>query len=185
MSWSSDTWPTVATLEFKVNSNDKVLEAAGALFERLDPTPTANALLQILRVTLPMPKTQHSLRNEMASLPEKTVEETLKLAGALRLVTLTEGTQDGSPLVFNPYIFESDAIDTMKTLDALGPSERQHAQDIVNHVYNSPGVPLPVGTDPRVLKVLVEVGVIDYSKITTRNSSKGSIFQLRRTSGVF
>ena len=55
----------------------------------------------------------------------------------------------------------------MKTLDALSPAERQHAQDIVNHVYSSPGVPLPAWTDLRVLKVLVEVGVIDYSKITT------------------
>ena len=82
VSWSADTPPAVATLEFGVNANEKVLEAAGALFERLEPTPTANALLQILRTTLPMPKTQDSVRNEMADLPERTVEEALKLAGA-------------------------------------------------------------------------------------------------------
>jgi hypothetical protein len=46
----------------------------------------------------------------------------------------------------------------------------------VSHVYNSPGVPLPGTTDTRVLKVLIDVGVIDFSKITTTNSVKGKYF---------
>lgn len=174
--WSAATPRTVGTLEFRVNSNDSVLEAAGALFERLNATPTSLAVLQILQATLPMPKTQEAVRNELGSLPEKTVKEALLLATALRLVSVTDGTQGGSRLVFNPHIFESNAIDTMRTLDSLNPTDRQRAQDIVNHVYNSPGVPLPTGTDPGVLQVLVNVGVIDYSRITTLKSAKGKYF---------
>jgi hypothetical protein len=136
VTWSVSTPPTVEALEFLVNSNDSVLEAAGALFERLDPTPTALGVLHILQTTLPMPKTQDVVQNELSGLPEKTVKEALQLASALRLVSVTEGTQGGSPLIFNPHIFESDVVDTMRTLDSLSPRERQHAQDIVNHVYN-------------------------------------------------
>lgn len=176
VTWSASTPPTVEALEFLVNSNDSVLEAAGSLFERLDPTPTALGVLRILQTTLPMPKTQDVVQNELSGLPEKTVKEALQLARALRLVSVTEGAQGGSPLIFNPYIFESDVVDTMRTLDSLSPTERQHAQDIVNHVYSSPGVPLPAGTDSRVLKVLIDVGVIDFSKITTTNSVKGKYF---------
>jgi hypothetical protein len=73
-------------------------------------------------------------------------------------------------------VFEGDAVDALKTLEALNPTERGQAQDIVNHVYTSPGVPLPKGTDQKIVKVLIQVGVIDYSKITTRNTSKGVYF---------
>jgi len=176
VNWSTSTPPTVEALEFLVNSNDSVLEAAGGLFERLDPTPTALGVLQILRATLPMPKTQDTVQNELSGIPEKAVKEALQLASALKLVSVTDGTHGGSPLIFNPHIFESDVVDTMRTLDSLSPTERQHAQDIVSHVYNSPGVPLPGTTDTRVLKVLIDVGVIDFSKITTTNSVKGKYF---------
>ena len=176
VTWSADTPRTVASLEFRVNSNDSVLEAAGALFGRLDPTPVALAVIQILQCTLPMPKTQDFVRDELKALHEKTVEDALQLATALGLVSVTDGTQGGSPLVFNPYVFEGDAVDALKTLEALNSTERQQAQDIVNHVYTSPGVPLPKGTDPKIVKVLIQVGVIDYSKIITRNTSKGVYF---------
>src|SRR5260370_7173837 len=95
---------------------------------------------------------------------------------AFGLVSVTDGTLAGSPLVFNPYVFEGDAVDAFKTLEALNPTERQQAQDIANHVYTSPGVPLPKGTDPKMVKVLIKVGVIDYSKITTTNSTQDASF---------
>lgn len=176
ITWSAETPRAVTSLEFRINSNDSVLEAAGALFKRLDPTPIALAVIQILQCTLPMPKTQDTVRNEMSALNEKTVKDALELAAALGLVSFTDGTQGGSPLVFNPYVFEGDAVDALKTLEALNPTERQQAQDIVNHVYSSPGVPLPKGTDAKIAKVLIQVGVIDYSKITTTNTSKGVYF---------
>jgi len=79
VTWSAETTRTVASLEFRINSNDSVLEAAGALFERLDPTPVALAVIQILQCTLPMPKTQDTVRNEMAGLNEKTIKDALEL----------------------------------------------------------------------------------------------------------
>jgi hypothetical protein len=50
-------------------------------------------------------------------------------------------------LIFNLHIFEADAVDTMRTPDALSTTEHLHAQDIVNDVYTSPGVPLQPGMD--------------------------------------
>jgi hypothetical protein len=101
----------VAALEFQVNSNDSVLEAAGALFERLDPTPIALAVIQILQCTLPMPKTQDVVRNEIVGLNERTTKDALDLTVALGLVSVTNSTQAGSPLVFNPYVFEDGSVD--------------------------------------------------------------------------
>lgn len=176
VTWSADAPRSITCLEFRVNSNDSVLEAAGALFERLDPTPVALAVIRILQCTLPMPKTRDAVRDEISALNEKTVEDALQLATALGLVSITNATHRASPLVFNPYVFEGDAVDALKTLEALNPTERQQAQDIMNHVYTSPGVPLPRGTDAKIVKVLIQVGVIDYSKITTRNTSKGVYF---------
>ena len=39
-------------------------------------------------------------------------------------------------------------------------------------VKTNPGVPLPSGTDADVLRVLIDVGLIDYSSIRVRGSSK-------------
>ena len=50
-------------------------------------------------------------------------------------------------MIFNLHIFEADAVDTMRTPDALSTTEHQHAQDIVNDVYTSSGVPLQLGMD--------------------------------------
>ena len=176
VTWSAETPRTVTALEFQTNSNDSVLEAVGAMFERLNPTPISLAVIQILQCTLPMPKSQDAVRNEMAGLHEKTVKDALELAAALGLVSITDATQAGSRLVFNPYVFGGNTVDAFKTLEALNPTERQQAQDIVQHVYTSPGVPLPKGSDPKIVKVLIQVGVLDYSKITTTNSSKGVYF---------
>jgi hypothetical protein len=174
--WTSTTPPAIETLEFRVNSNDSVLEAAGAIFERLDPTPTAVAVLQILQSTLALPKTREAVQNEFGAVPEKVVRDALQLATALRLVSITDGTDGGSPLVFNPYVFESQSVDTLRMLESLSATDRQHAQDIVNHVHGSPGVPLPGTTNKQILQLLVHLGVIDFSKITTTNSSKGVYF---------
>lgn len=175
--WTSTTPPEVETLEFLVNSNDCVLEAAGAIFDRLDPTPTASTVLRILQTTLSLPKTRGVVQDEFGTVPEKVVNEALQLAAALRLVSITDETEAGSPLIFNPYVFEGgEAVDVLRVLDSLTAADRQHAQDIVNHVYQSPGVPLPATTDKRILTLLVRLGVIDFSKITTRNTKKGAYF---------
>jgi hypothetical protein len=174
--WISTTPPAIKTLEFLVNSNDSVLEAAGGIFERLDPTPTAAAVLQILKTTLALPKTREAVQNEFGTVSEKVVKDALQLATALQLVRITDGTEGGSPLVFNPYVFEGGTVDALRMLNSLSAADRQHAQDIVNHVYGSPGVPLPATTNKRILQLLVQVGVIDFSKITTTNSNKGVYF---------
>jgi hypothetical protein len=78
--------------------------------------------------------------------------------------------------LFNPYVFEGDVVDVVRTLDALNPTERQQAQDILRHIHEQPGVPLPASSDRRILHVLIRVGLVDYSKITTAASEQGVYF---------
>jgi hypothetical protein len=175
--WTSNVPPEVGTFEFLVDSNDRVLEAAGAIFERLEPTPVASAVLGMLQSTLALPKTWEVVVNEFGSFPEKVVNDAIRLAAGLKLVSVTSETEAGSPLIFNPYVFEGgEAVEIFSVLDSLGAADRQQAQDIVNHVYQSPGVPLPANSDRRILTLLVRLRIIDFSKITTSNAKKGAYF---------
>ena len=96
------TWPaemprTVATLEFQVNSNDAVPRYLSGSIRR-----RSRAVIEIPQRTLPMPKPQDALRNEMAGLNEETVKDALELAATLGLVSISDGNMAGSPLIFNP-----------------------------------------------------------------------------------
>jgi len=176
VSWSTESPPNVKAFEFCGSTNDAVLEAAGDLYPRLDPTPVAGAILGILQSTLPMPKSTETIREELHRFEERTLDSALQLASALGLVSVTNETSRRSPLVFNPRVFDSKSLDAFQALQALNADQRQQAQGIVQHVYTSPGVPFPKGTDPKIVKVLIRVGLIDYSKITTRSGKQDRYF---------
>jgi hypothetical protein len=109
-------------------------------------------------------------------LPESSVADAINLVCALQLINRTQETQGGSQLLFNPYVFEGNVMDVVRTLDSLNPTERQHAQDILLHIHEQPGVPLPGTIDRQILQVLIKVGLVDYSKITTAASKNGVYF---------
>lgn len=176
--WSNDSPPVVTRFEFKTDSNAAVLTATGALFQRLDPTPVARAIIEVLRTTITAPSAvDDATANVIATgVPEASVVHAINLVCALQLINRTEETQSGSQLLFNPYVFEGDAIDVVRTLDSLNSTDRQHAQDILTHIHEQPGVPLPGTIDRRILHVLIKVGLVDYSKITTAASANGVYF---------
>lgn len=167
--WSDDQPPVVKQFCFLRDSNDAVLEAAGSVFENLDSTPVARAVIEILRTTITAPRNVDTVTANVvhAGIQESAVTQALNLVCALRLTSTTEETQDGSQLIFNPYVFETGVVDVVRTLDSLDETERQHAQDILQYIQEQPGVPLPQNTDRRVLQVLIRIGLVDYSKITT------------------
>jgi hypothetical protein len=92
------------------------------------------------------------------------------------LIGQTMETEGGTVLLFNPHAFESNAKDAYNVLKSLNPTERQATLDILEFIRQNPGVPLPMNTDKTLLRILVKVGVVDYSKITTTAAHKHAYF---------
>jgi len=179
--WTDESPPLVKRFEFNTDSNVEVLRATGDIFETLDPTPVARAVIEILRTTLLAPRRLDDTKSTVIAtgLSESSVNQAIELVCALKLINRTRETEAGSHLLFNPHVFANDAVDVVRTLNSLNPSDRQHAQDILTHIHQQPGVPLPERTDQRILQVLIKVGLVDYSKITTGTSKHGVYFATR------
>jgi hypothetical protein len=176
--WAKDPAVLIDKYAFKVDSKEAVLDATGAIFPHLNPTSVARAVLEAMSLTLYMPQGRETVRNHLASkgFGDEDVDYTVRLITELGLVGSTQETEGGQIILFNPYAFEANAEEAFKVLESLNDSQRQRAQDILQHVRDNPGVPLPAGTDQKVLAILIKVGLIDYSKITTATRTKGVYF---------
>jgi len=177
LGWSAD-HQEVTWFQFGTDSKEAVLEATGAIFSRLNPAPSARAVLQILQDTLVLPKNTDLITNSLVAegIAESTARESIRLATELGLVNATRETEAGQSVIFNPHAFEQDATESIAVLRNLNAADRQNAQDILGHVRDHPGVPLPITLDRRILQILVKLGLLDFSKITTSAKSKGVYF---------
>jgi hypothetical protein len=107
---------------------------------------------------------------------EKDIALTIRLIVDLGLVSKTEEKEGGTALLFNPYAFEKNAEDVYKAIKTLPPAEHDEVLRIVESVRQNPGIPLPNKTNKKILGLLVKLGVIDYSKISTRTLDRGAYF---------
>jgi hypothetical protein len=179
VAWSKDASRPIDTFRFRTDSKEAVLEATGSIFPELEPTNIARATVDLLGLTLRIPDRTDLLLAQLTAkgYTQEDVEATIRLATAVGLLAQTRETERGEEIIFNPYAFESNAEDAFDALDHLGPSERQLALDILDHVCRNPGIPsFPKGTDKQTVSLLIKVGLIDYSKITTTSSKRGAYF---------
>lgn len=178
ISWSRDPSLIADRFRFKKNSKQAVLDLVGQVFPLLNPTGVEKATVDLLALTLHLPQTTESLKNALAQkgYGERDVEAAVRLATEIGLTGETRETESGSTLVYNPHSFEGDPQDTYKVLNGLSVEERQKAIEIHGFILQNPGVPLPDGTDTKILKVLVKVGIVDYSRITTSGNNNGAFF---------
>jgi hypothetical protein len=178
ISWSRDASLIADRFRFKKNSKEAVLDLVGTLFPLLNPTGIEKATVDLLALTLHLPQTTESLKNDLSrkGYGERDVEAAVRLATEIGLTGETQETEVGSALVYNPHSFEGDPQDAYKVLNSLNAGDRQTAIDIHQFIVQNPGVPLPEGTDKRLLKVLVKVGIVDYSRITTSGNDHGAFF---------
>jgi len=178
VTWTRDPTRPVLNYRFKVNSKEAVLDATGSIFPYLNPTSIAKAALDVMRTTLYLPDAFDRVINELITkgYPQQDAETTLQLVTELGLVTRTQETDRGQTLLFNSYAFEGNAEETFKVIQGLNPAERQKALDILTHVRDHPGVPLPGAANTRLMKLLIKVGLIDYSEIRTARSTEGVYF---------
>ncbi len=176
-------WPktddrTVESFAFRLDSKEAVLEATGSLFGSLKPSNVARAMIDMLGMTLHLPQRLDAIRSTLGSrgYGEKDVTLAINASRDFGLLALTNETEGGASLLFNPKAFEDNAEDVYKAMNGLKPTQKQQAMDLLNFVTSNPGVPIPKSTNSDVLALLVRLGVVDYSKITTRQTQKGVYF---------
>jgi hypothetical protein len=176
--WSNDDSAPISGFRFNRHSREGVLEAVGLLFPTLGPTKIALAALEILGSTLVLPRSEGEIRNLLSKggFRDGDIDTTIRLVTELGLISKTDETQDGSPLLFNPLVFEKNAKEIHQLLLSLDSEDQEEAVKIIDYVQKNPGIPLPAGTNPKILSLLVKVGVIDYSKIVTLTSASGAHF---------
>ena len=176
-------WPkiddkTVESFSFREDSKEAVLQATGALFGVLHPSNVARAIIDLLGLTLHLPQRLDAMHSSLhkRGYDEQEIKFAIRAGRDFGLLALTKETDSGTSLLFNPKAFEDNAGDVYKAVNGLKPAEKQHALDLLSFVTSNPGVPVPKSTSAGALALLVRLGVIDYSKITTRQTDKGVYF---------
>jgi hypothetical protein len=176
--WPKDDGTAIESFAFRTDSKEAVLEATGSLFGALNPSNVARAVIDLLGLTLHLPRRLDTMHNTLSKRGYGEGDITLAIRAScdFGLLALTKETESGDSLLFNPKAFEENAQDVYKAMNGLKPAQKQLALELLNFVTNNPGVPIPPSTNAEVLALLVTLGVIDYSKITTRQTQKGIYF---------
>jgi hypothetical protein len=114
ISWSNDASLIADQFRFKKNSKKAVLDLIGRLFPLLNPTGVEKATIEILALTVHLPQTSESLKNELTQkgYGERDVEAAVRLATEIGLTGETRETEAGSTLVYNPHSFEIHRMHT-------------------------------------------------------------------------
>lgn len=179
VSWSTDPDSNqVESVKFINDSKDEVYKLTGKLFHKLHPTKIESAILDILSNTLLLPQTIGEIKKRLikSRLSEKQADDTINLAINLKLISQTEETERGQKILFNPHAFEANATDAFDAINGLDSEKKQRAMEILEFVKSNPGVPLKREFDSEIIKLMIKVGLIDYSKITTIKSKANRFF---------
>jgi hypothetical protein len=179
VSWSIDPESNqVEGVKFLNDSKDEVYKLTGKLFRKLHPTKIEASILDILSNTLLVPQTVREIKIKLieSGLSEKEAADTIKLATGLELISKTKETEKGQKILFNPHAFEKNATDAFDAINGLDYEKKQKAIDVLEFVKSNPGIPLKQSCDLEIVKLLIKIGLIDYSKITTLKSSTSRYF---------
>ena len=179
VAWNTDLEEnSIESVNFLSNSKGEVLSLTHKIFLRLNPTKIETAILEILSETILMPQTVMTIQDKLIclGLSESDSSKTITLAKSLQLISQTEETENGQEILFNPHAFEDNATDSFNALNGLSQEKRQKAVEILEYVQSNPGIPLKKNFDVDVVKLLIKVGLIDLSKITTLISNNEKYF---------
>jgi len=111
-----------------------------------------------------------------SSTQESDVDCAIQLSDALGFITITHETTAGQTVVLNPYLFQDVQEGAEELLLALSAEDQELAWKILVHVRTNPGIPLPPKLTGPVLQLLIRVGLVDLSKITTSTNDSGRLF---------
>jgi hypothetical protein len=163
---------------FLTDSKNAVLSATGEVFLGSQPTGCALAIISLLQMTVDIPQRSQDLKNRLisSSTQECDADSAIQLSDALGLISITRETAGGQTVVLNPYLFQDTPDGAEELLLALSAEDQELAHKILGHVRTSPGIPLPTEMTGSVLQLLVKVGLVDFSKITTSTNDTGRLF---------
>lgn len=179
ISWSTDPDDKkVERIKFINNSKEEVFELTGKLFDNLKPTKIENAILKILSSTILIPQTVEDIKRGLitSKFSDKDADDAIKLAVSLKLINKTIETEKGQNILFNPNAFEGNAVDAFNAVNGLDSENKQKAIEILEFVKSNPGIPLKRSFDTKVIQLLINAGLIDYSRITTSTKRKNRYF---------
>ena len=166
---TSEGYDEIDGAKFLIDSKDEVYKLTNSLFDSLHPTKIEMAVLYILSLTIFTPRTVREIKAKLieSGLSEEEAGNAVKLSTSLKLNNITKETERGSCILFNPHSFAGNVEDAFDAINGLDGEKRQKSLDILEFVKSNPGVPLPSSFDIDIVKLLIKVGMIDYSKITT------------------
>ena len=175
---NSDGLKEIDGTKFLNDSKDEVYKLTSDLFNALHPTKIEKAILAILSFTVFAPRTETEVKDKLIKmgLPETEAGKAIKLSTSLQLVSKTDETEKGSSIFFNPHSFANNTEDAFAAINRLDSIKRQKAIEVLEFVKCNPGVPLDKTYDADILTLLIKVGLIDYSKITTLRGSTNRFF---------
>ncbi|PZT52012.1 hypothetical protein [Paenibacillus silvae] len=171
ITWSESTLADVPLDTITVRRTDKVdiLSVTGELFEKLNPSVQAKLTIHMLQETLKIPIPKDLLITLLIhkGYPEQLIKTTLKHMLVLNILSETKDTVQGHALVYNPNAFQANASDVFVTINDLNPTEKQEALDILEYVRSNPGTPLHGNFNQNTVRLLINCGLIDSSRIVT------------------
>ncbi|MEK5181366.1 hypothetical protein [Paenibacillus odorifer] len=178
--WDYDIKSEVPISAIRVKNTEKVdvLTATGKLFAELNPTSNAKIAIIILQETLKVPIPKEILINLITSggFEEESINRTLTHLLAFGLVSETRDIESGSPLIYNPNAFQSNAEDVFAAIKGLNNADRESAMDILEFVKGNPGIPINPKFDQSIVNLLIKCGLIDSSAIITKKGKENYEF---------
>jgi hypothetical protein len=170
--WSDDSPKNIISFKTVDNKADIVFSAANDIFNHTNPSNEALVILLLIEQTLMIPWPIDKIKSNLAKrFSEKYIDDAIKIAIELKLISITDETEEGEQLLFNPLSFENDASESYKVIEGLPENKKEEAIKILDYVQKNPGVPFPKGFDKQVIDLLINLGIIDYSKITTASKN--------------
>jgi hypothetical protein len=169
VTWQEDSGIDVPISQISLNSTEKVdvLSITGKLFLELTPTAQAQITIHVLQETLKIPIPRDVLIGLLAAYEESIVDRTIQHLLAFKILSQTNDREGGSPLLYNPNAFQSNAEDVFTAINGLNSSDRQESMDILEFVRTNPGIPIPVKFNQNIVRLLISCGLVDSSAIVT------------------
>jgi hypothetical protein len=170
--WDTRTDPvSVKAVTASDSSKAAVFATAATFFEAHNPSAQARAAIEVLEATVHVPVPQANIVSALTAkgYSSASVTSTIDDLVSTQLLTRTQETESGEPLLYNPHVFKKKAADAYKILSGLSSSDRDHALELLEHVRTKPGVPFPAQTDKKIVTLLAKTGIIDISGVQLKS----------------
>jgi len=160
------------------SSTKAVLGHTASVFAAHDPTPVACALIAALEITSLLPVPTQSVLQKLGEqgFSEEVSRAALQALLDFELLSETNETEQGHPLLHNPTLFTTNPALSHRALTALPSDQQARVVRILEEVRDRPGAPLANTHPKQLIEFLVKLGLLDLSGIRVRGGSTERLF---------